>query len=215
MRALLQLLAKDMRLEWRTREVATTMALLTSLLVIVLAAIRPDPAAAPSAMWVTYAFASALGFTRTFAWERDDLTALRLAPVDPGAIYLAKVVVSWFALVAVELVSLPLFAALFTDAVWTRLGALALPLLLGGLALAAVGTLLGAILSQARLRDVLLPILMLPIALPAVIASVGATAGILDGLPVSAVGSQLQLLGAFDILVLTASLLLFDAIVEE
>lgn len=215
MRALLLLLAKDMRLEWRTREVATTMALLTSLLVIVLAAIRPDPAAAPSAMWVTYAFASALGFARTFAWERDDLTALRLAPVDPGAIYLAKTVVSWLALVAVELVSLPLFAALFTDAVWTRLGALALPLLLGGLALAAVGTLLGAILSQARLRDVLLPILMLPIALPAVIASVVATAGILDGLPVSAVGSQLQLLGAFDILVLTASLLLFDAIVEE
>lgn len=214
MRVVLWLLAKDLRLEWRTREIVTSTSLLAALLVMVFGAMRSDAAAAPAAMWVTYAFGAALGFGRTFAVEHDDLIALRLAPIDRGAIYLAKAIANWLALTVVQLVSLPLFGAMFTERVWTALPALALPLVLGGLGLAAAGTLFAALLSQTRLREGLLPILMLPVALPAVAAAFSATAGILDGTPLSAIGTQLQLLGVFDIVMMTASLLLFDVFIE-
>jgi len=212
---LLLILAKDLRVEWRTREIVTSMGLPALLLVIVLGAGHADAASAPTAMWVTYAFSAALGFARTFALERGGLSALRLAPVDGAAVVLAKTASNWLTLLIVQLVSLPVFGALFTEQIWTRVGALALPLLLGGLALAVVGTLLGALIMQTRLREVLLPLLMLPVMLPALIAAVGATTAILDGQPVRAVSAQLQLLLAFDILFAATSLLLFDVIVEE
>lgn len=215
MRTVRLLVAKDLRLEWRSREIVTTMGLLALLLVIVLGATRSDPEAAPGAMWVTYAFAATLGFTRTFALERDHLTGLLLAPVDRSVIFVAKVLANWAALVVVQVVSLPVFGALFTEVIWTRLPALALPLALGGMGLAAVGTLFGGLIVQARLREALLPVLMLPVVLPVLIAAVSATAGILDGQPLSAVGAQLRLLGAFAILLGTASLLLFDYVLEE
>jgi heme exporter protein B len=211
----LLLVGKDLRLEWRTREIVTTMGLLAFLLVTVLGAARSDPASAPAAMWVTYAFAATLGFTRTFALERDNLTALRLAPVDRGSVFLAKALANWLMLLIVQVVSLPIFGALFAEAVWTRALALAVPVALGGLGLAAAGTLFGGLIVQARLREALLPILMLPVTLPLLIAAVSATTGILDGLPLSAVGAQLQLLGAFDILFVTVSWLLFDFVLEE
>jgi heme exporter protein B len=212
---LLLLVAKDLRLEWRTREIVTTVGLLAFLLVIVLGAARSDPESAPAAMWVTYAFGATLGFTRTFALERDHLTALRLAPVDRGSVFLAKALANWLMLLVVQGISLPVFGALFTEAVWTRLPALAVPIVLGGVGLAATGTLFGGLIVQTRLREALLPILMLPVTLPLLIAAVSATGAILDGRPLAAVGAQLQLLGAFDILFLTTSWLLFDFVLEE
>lgn len=215
MRTIWLMVGKDLRLEWRTREIVTTVGLLAFLLVIVLGAARSDPEGAPAAMWVTYAFAATLGFTRTFALERDNLTALLMAPVDRGAIFAAKATANWLLLTVVQVVSLPVFGALFTEAVWTRLPSLVVPVLLGGVGLSAAGTLFGGLIVQARLREALLPILMLPLTLPLLIAAVSATAGILDGLPLAAVGAQLQLLGAFDILFVTASVLLFDFVLEE
>jgi heme exporter protein B len=209
------LVGKDLRLEWRTREIVTTVGLLAFLLVIVLGAARSDAASAPGAMWVTYAFAATLGFTRTFALERDHLTALRLAPVDRGSVFLAKALANWLMLLVVQVVSLPIFAALFTEAVWTHLDRLALPVVLGGIGLSVTGTLFGGLIVQTRLREALLPILMLPVTLPLLIAAVSATSAILDGAPTSSVGAQLQLLGAFDILFATASWLLFDLVLEE
>jgi heme exporter protein B len=214
-RMLAILVVKDARIEWRTREILTMMVMLTMLFVVVAAAVRPDPDAAPSVMWMTYAFAAALGFGRAFAWERDDMSALRLAPVDPGVIFVAKTALNWAVLLAVQAVSLPLIAALLAPGVWAHLSAVAVPLVLGALALAATGTLLGALLRQARVREVLLPVLLLPLALPAVVAGVTATAAVLDGGGLRAVGPQLQLLGAFDILALAAGVVLFDAILEE
>jgi heme exporter protein B len=211
----LLLVGKDLRLEWRTREIITTVGLLAFLLVIVLGAARSDPAGAPAALWVTYAFSATLGFTRTFALEQDHLAALRLASVDRGSVFLAKALANWLLLLVVQVVSLPVFGALFTEAVWRRLWPLAAPLVLGGIGLSAAGTLFGGLIVQARLREALLPILMLPVTLPVLIAAVSATGAILDGMPLSAVGAQLQLLGAFDILFLTASWVLFDFVLEE
>lgn len=209
------LVAKDLRLEWRTREILTTMGLLALLLVIVLGAVKSGPGGAPAAMWVTYAFGATLGFTRAFAIEQDHLTGLLMAPIDRSAIFAAKALTNWLGLTLVQLISLPLFGALFTEAIWARLGTLLLPLTLGGIGLAAAGTLFGGLIVQARLREALLPILMLPTALPIMIGAVGATAGIIDGLPLPAIGPQLKLMLLFDILFVTAGVLLFDYVVEE
>lgn len=215
MRSVWLMVGKDLRLEWRTREIITTVGLLALLLVIVLGAARSDPESAPAAMWVTYAFAATLGFTRTFSLERDNMTALRLAPIDRAAIFAAKALANWFMLTAVQVISLPIFGALFTEKIWTRLDALALPMALGGAGLAAAGTLFGGIITQARLREALLPILMLPVTLPLLIAAVSATTAILDGQSLAAIGAQLQLLGASDILFVAASIVLFDFVLEE
>jgi ABC-type transport system involved in cytochrome c biogenesis permease component len=191
------------------------MVMLSALLVVVAAALRPDPKAAAGVMWTTYAFGAALGFGRAFAWEHDDMTALRLAPIDSAVIFAAKTALNWALLLIVQATSLPLIAALLAPRVWDHLAGLSAPLALGALALAATGTLLGALMRQARVREVLLPVLLLPLALPAVVAAVTATEAILDGAGLGAVGAQLQLLGAFDILALTAGVVLFDAILEE
>jgi heme exporter protein B len=143
------------------------------------------------------------------------MTALRLAPVDPGVIFAAKTALNWLVLLAVQAASVPLVAALLSARVWDRFAAVSVPLALGALALAATGTLLGAVLHRARLREVLLPMLLLPLALPAVVAAVTATAEILDGAGLRAASPQLQLLGAFDILALAAGVVLFDAVLEE
>jgi len=215
MSQVLLLVAKDLRLEWRSREIVISMGLVALLLVVVLAAARAEASLTPAAMWVTYAFGAAVGFARMFATERDPLTAVLLAPVDRSSIYAAKVVANWLALAVVQVASLPLFGALFTEAVWTHLPALALPLLLGGLSLAVVGTLFSALIVQTRLRDALLPLLMLPVMLPALIAAVGATTGILEGQPLAAVAVHLRLLAAFDMLFAAAGMLLFEVLISE
>lgn len=215
MRAIRLLVAKDLRLEWRTREIVTAMGLLALILVIVFGATRSDQATAPVAMWITYAFGASLGFARTFGLEGEHLTALRLASVDGTAIIVGKTVANWLLLVVVQIVSLPIFGAIFTERIWSSLPLLAVPIVLGGVGLAVVGTLFGAIVAQTRLREVLLPLLMLPLVLPVLIAAVGATSAVLDGQPLPAIRPQLQLLGAFDMLFAAMSLLLFDALVEE
>lgn len=215
MRTVWLLVAKDLRLEWRTREIVTAMGLLAFLLVVVIGAARSDRETAPAAMWVTYAFAATLGFTRTFALERDQLTALRLAPIDRGAVYVAKAAANWLLLLIVQAVSLPVFGALFTETIWARLPALAPVLGLGGLALSAAGTLFGGVIVQARLREALLPLLMLPVTMPALVAATSATTAILDGAALRSVAAQLQLLGASGILFATLGWVLFDVVVEE
>lgn len=215
MRILWLLLAKDLRVEWRTRELVGAMALLALLLVVVLAALRGEPRAAAVAMWVTYAFAATLAFARLFALERDHLTALRLAPVDGGTVVLAKALASWTALAVVQVISLPAFAVLYSETVWRHALRLAPVLGLGGAGLAAAGTLFGGLVTLTRLREALLPVLLLPVALPVLAAATAATAQILDGAPLGAAAPQLQLLGAFAMLFAAASVLLFDHLVEE
>jgi ABC-type transport system involved in cytochrome c biogenesis permease component len=209
------LVAKDLRVEWRTRELASAMALLALLLVVVLAALGGSPGTTAVAMWVTYTFAATLGFARLFALERDHLTALRLAPVDGGAVVLAKALASWTVLAAVQVISLPAFAVLFSEAVWRHAVRLAPVLGLAGAGLAAAGALVGGLVTLARLREALLPVLLLPVTLPVLAAATTATARVLEGAPLPVVAPQLQLLGAFAMLFAAASVLLFDHLVEE
>ena len=216
------LLGRELLSEWRTRE-AISAALVFALLVLLAFNFAFDlrletaEAVAPGVLWTTFLFAALLALGRGFARERDrgTLEGLLLAPVDRGALYLSKLLANTLAVLLVEAVSLPLFSALYGVAFdWPRL---ALVALLGALGFCGVGTLFAAMASGTRAREVLLPVLLVPIALPVVIATVRATAAVVgagreapvDDLP------WLNLLAAFDAIFVALSYLVFEHVVAD
>jgi heme exporter protein B len=174
-------------------------------------------AVAPGVLWVTVTFAGVLSLGRSFARERDrrTLDGLLLAPVDRSALYVAKVVASFTSMVIVELVAVPAFIGLFNIRV--NLPLLVPGLLLGTLGLAGVGTLFAAIAAHTRAREVLLPLLLFPIQVPVILATVKTTGAAVQvpGSEPSDVGQWLGLLVAFDALFLSLSVLLFEFVIEE
>ena len=170
--------------------------------------------AAPGVLWITLVFASFLMLGRAFARERDrgTLEGLLLAPVDRGIIYLAKLATNVLFMLLVELVVLPVFVALFN--VELRWGLALLVLLLGTLGFAGVGTLLAAMASHARARELLLPLLLLPITLPVIIATVKATGAAIGPDPLEAT-PWLNVLVGFDAIFLALSFILFEYVIEE
>ncbi len=214
------LLWKEVLVETRTRETATA-GVVFALLVLVIFSFAFDlrvanvAAVAPGVLWVTITFAGVLSLGRGFARERDrqTLDGLLLAPMDRSALYLAKAGASTAAMLLVELVAVPVFVALFNVAV--DLPRLAGVLLLGTLGYAGVGTLFAAMSAHTRAREVMLPLLLFPIQVPVVLATVKSSATAIFG-PGGDPGNWLGLLVAFDALFLALSLALFDyAIAEE
>lgn len=218
LRKLLALYWKDLVTEVRTREVLNA-SLVFALLVLVLFNFALDLRSearrdvAPGVLWVTFTFAGVLALGRAFAREHDrgTLEGLLLAPVDPGALYLAKLLANATFMGLVELAGLPLFVILFNvDFHWPSM---LLVTLLGTVGFAGLGTLLAAMAANTRAREVMLPILLFPLAVPVLIATVKATEEAIGG---TGPGSLpwLGLLAAFDAVFLTLSFLVFDAVVE-
>jgi heme exporter protein B len=174
-------------------------------------------AVAPGVLWVTVTFAGVLSLGRSFARERDrrTLDGLLLAPIDRSALYVAKVVASFTSMLVVELVAVPAFIGLFNVSV--DLPLLVLGLLLGTLGLAGVGTLFAAIAAHTRAREVLLPLLLFPIQVPVILATVKTTGAAVHvpGTQPPDVSQWLGLLVAFDALFLSLSVLLFEFVIEE
>jgi heme exporter protein B len=172
-------------------------------------------AAAPGVLWATVAFAGTLGLNRSLTREQltGCLDGLLLAPVDRSAIYFGKALGNLFFMAVVEVFLLPLFSALF-DVPLLRPGVL-LVAALGTTGYAAVGTLLATIAVNTRAREVMLPVLLLPLAVPALIAAVQATGGLVAGETLSRVGSWIRLLVVYDLLIVAVSLLTFGYLVEE
>jgi|DewCreStandDraft_3_1066083.scaffolds.fasta_scaffold00284_10 heme exporter protein B len=221
-RAILTLLWKDLRVELRTKEILTSMVVLALLILVILNValgqnVMTTKLAASGILWVVFTFAATLGLSRVFLVEkeRDQLSGILLAPVDRSAIFLGKMIGSTTLVLLVEAVALPVFVVLFNFPLGERLGPLLLPLLLGTVGFIAVETLFSAISAQTRLREILLPLLAFPVAMPALVGAVGATAKVLDGLPLQAAASELQLLVAFDILFVAIGLVVFEYVVEE
>lgn len=220
MRAVLAIVAKDLTAELRTREMLSAMLTFAVLVVVVFNfafQLRADDVRvmAPGMLWVTITFAGTLGLGRSLAIEQDKgcLDGLLLAPVDRSAIYFGKLLANVLFMLAVEAIILPLFVVLFSLP-FVQPGIL-LVVVLGSLGFAGVGTLLSAIAVNTRAREVMLPILLFPVVLPAIIAAVKATAGLLDGLALASWQAWLNVLLAFDVILIALSMLTFDFIVEE
>ncbi len=221
-RQVMALTWKEALVEIRTRESAlagSVFALLVLVIFNLAFDLRVEDAAAvaPGVLWVTVNFAGVLALGRSFARERDRRTmdGLLLAPMDRSAIYLAKLLATAGAMVVVEAIAVPALIALFNLRV--DLPRLALSLLLGTIGFAVVGTLFGAMAAHTRAREVMLPLLLFPIQLPVVLATVKSTgAAIALGGPAQPEpGNWLALLAGFDVLFLSMGVLLFDYAIAE
>lgn len=216
MTKLLWVLWKDLILELRTKELLTAMGLFALLVLLVfnfafqLQAVEPA-VIAPGVLWLAFTLASLLGLNRSFVSEvdRGSLDGLRLAPLDPSALFLAKALGNTVSILALQAVTLPLFALLFNRPLpWLGL----LPILiLGALGIAGVGTLFAAMAVNTRAREILLPLLLLPVIMPVLIATVRASALVLSAQPP---GAWLGLLVAFDALYLALGSVIFEFTLE-
>ncbi|HEU5376005.1 MAG TPA: heme exporter protein CcmB [Ktedonobacteraceae bacterium] len=212
------ILWKDIRCELRSKQIWASMGLFALLVLVIFNFafdLRVDnkAAVAPGALWVAFVFASLLGLGRTIAAEREQgsLDRLLLCPVDRKAIYLAKLLGNVLFIGIVEIVALPVFALLFN--VPFAAGALIPIVLLGTVGIASVGTLFSAIAAVTSARELLLPILVFPLIVPIVIASVRATGALM--IVTTNEPPWLGLIAAFDVIFLSLSTVLFEHVVEE
>ena len=216
----LVIVQKDVAVELRTKEMLSSM-FVFSLLVIVIFSfafelrVEDVRKVAPGVLWVTFIFAGMLGLSRSFVLEKDRgcLEGLLLCPVDRSAIYFGKMLGNVIFMTVVEAMILPIFSILFNISLFQPL--LLLIVVLGTLGFAGVGTLFSAMAVHTRSREVMLPVLLFPVVLPAMIAAVKATGGILDGLPFSEIAHWVRLLVVFDVVFFAISFMTFDYVVEE
>jgi heme exporter protein B len=167
---------KDLRLELRSRDTFLSMVLFVLATLVVFSFSLPAGTAEEASyglLWVALLFTAVLGLTRAFAAEREQrvLDGLILAPCDRSAIWLGKALAVIVFLALAEVVALPAFALFFEPVTWELVAAVAL----ADLGLAAVGTLLAAMAAASRARELLLPLLLLPLAIPIVVGGVGAS----------------------------------------
>ncbi len=212
---------KDLSIELRTRD-ALSAALVFSVLVLVIFNFALDVNTpemrrlGAGFFWVAFSFAGTLALNHSFALEKESGAgrALALAPVDPAGIYLGKFLANWTFLLATQIVVLPLFMIFFdVDLAASRLPALAASFTLGSAGFAAAGTLFSAVASNTRMRELMLPLLFLPVAVPALIAAVETTSYALGG--AQSASFWYRLLIVYDVVFVTASLLVFEYAIEE
>jgi heme exporter protein B len=214
--------AKDMLIEWRTR--ARLNALLFFSLATLLMfsfALGPDTKLlqrnAGGYLWLAILFSSVLALGESFRIERENaaLDGLRLAPVDARSIFLGKALGNALVLTLLGLLLLPVMIALFGVTIEMGLARLVAVLVLGSAAISWPGTVYSAIASNARARDVLLPLLLFPLIVPALLSCVKATTLVLQGDPMIQLGSWFWLLIAFNLIYFALGLALFPQVIEE
>jgi heme ABC exporter ATP-binding subunit CcmA/heme exporter protein CcmB len=214
------IVGKDLAAELHTREIFSAMfvfAVLAMLIFSFALDLRGTlaQAAAPGVLWATIAFAGTLGLSRSMAREQQTggIEGLLLAPVDRAALFFGKALSNLAMMLAVEVVLIPLAMVMF-DVAFLRGGVL-LTALLGTVGYAAVGTLLAAIAVNTRAREVMLPILLLPLLTPLLIAAVKATGALLEGATWAEIGGWGQILVVYNLLIIAVSLLTFGYVIEE
>jgi heme exporter protein B len=219
----LAILRKDLALELRTRQSVPAMVLF-AVTVFVLFRFGIDReqvegALASGVVWVTILLAAVLGVNRLFAAEREGgaLDGVLLAPIDRTAIYVAKAAALFLYLTALELVALPAFAVLLLGpdllAAFPELLAI---VLLANVGLSAIGALVAGIAAEARTRELLVPLMLLPLLVPVLIAAASATKPLLERVAApDDLGKWLGFMGIFDIVFVLLSVAVFDYLLED
>lgn len=219
----LYIAAKDLRMELRTKQVLNSMLVFSLVVMVIFSLALSDVLSnssvidrlAPGLLWIAFIFAGTLGITRTFASETENgcLEGLRLCPVESAAIYTGKVISSMCLMLLVEIVTVPVFMLLFNYNI-PDLPVMAIVILLGTAGFSAVGTLLSALTVNTRTREILLPVILLPLLVPVLIPAVLATGKILAGAEVMEIMTELRLMAVYDIVFFTLAHLLFDYTLE-
>lgn len=220
-RAAFILLGKELRTELRARELLNA-TIMFGLVVVVLFSFAFDPTVAesrrygPGLLWIAFLFAGSLMLHPSFAREQtnDTLAALRLAPVSSFAILLGKMFANFIFMSLAEIILVPVFAVLYNVSLGGVVGRLIAVLILGTVGLVVTGTVFSAISAHARMRELLLPLLLFPILAPLLIAAVEATAALFAE-PPALDPTWVTFLAGFDIVFLTAAWILCDYLFEE
>jgi heme exporter protein B len=215
------LLSKELRLEFRSRELLSA-TIIFALIVVVLFSFAFDPTATesrrygPGLLWIAFLFAGSLMLNPSFSREQsnDTLDALRMAPISPFAILLGKILANFIFMSLAELVLVPIFTVLYNLSLAGIVTRLVLVLVLGTIGLTVTGTVFSAVSAHARMRELLLPLLLLPILTPLLIASVESTASLFQEQP-TLDRTWVAFLAGFDIVFLTASWLLCDYLLQD
>ncbi len=211
---------KDLAAELRSRELLTSMLVFSTLIILIFyftldldTKVRNSIAA--GVLWVTFAFAGTIGLNRAMAIEKDRgcLDGLLLAPVDRSAIYFGKMISSLAFMLIVEIITLPVYSFFYNINLFNA--GLVGVILLGSIGYTAVGTLLSTMTVQARTRDMLLPILLFPVIVPVLVASVKASSGFLQDAPISEIIPWLNILMVYDAIFIALAFIVFDFVVEE
>jgi heme exporter protein B len=216
-----RLIWKDLLLETRRRESLLTMFFFGTLLLFVFHfafEIQTEKAAemAPGLLWLAFIFTGTLGLTQLFQPERENncLEALLLSPIDRGALYLAKVSFNLLLMLLVEVVVFPLFWVLFNLPSWNLLPSLFLFALTGTIGFCVLGTLFSALTLKARARELLLPVVLFPLMIPVILATIRGMELILSVGQFQESLPWLRLLLGFDVIFLTAGFLIFEWVIE-
>jgi heme exporter protein B len=211
---------KDLRAELRTKE-AINASLAFSIVILLLFSFAFDPSEdtmreiSGGLLWIVFAFAGTLMLNRSFARElpNDCLDALIAAPIPASALFLGKCLANYALVLAVELVSLPVFG-IFYNVRWARqFPELLLVLLLGTWALTVIGTIFSALTVNIKLREVMLPMLTYPILIPALMSAMQLTTALVGGTPINPdTIDSLKMLIGFDIVFTAVSLVLVETV---
>ncbi|MES1164472.1 MAG: heme exporter protein CcmB [Verrucomicrobiota bacterium] len=214
--------AKDLAIEWTSREILATSAFLAAVIILIFAfafvvgGTPPGPSVTAGILWVTIIISGTVGLGRTFDREKDGeaIRALLLSPVPRAAIYVGKLVATIILMLGVELLVTVLGGVFFSAAVVAHAGRIALLLGLGTLGFAAVGCVFSAALLRSKSRDVLLSTLLFPIVVPILIAGARGTAQLLDPTPdIDGAVFWTQFLLSVDVIFLTVGFWAFEPVI--
>lgn len=222
MAGLSAVLLKDLKLELRSGQSTIALVGLSLLILVVLVFALGNgnvrgPEGAAGALWVALVFAGTVGATKALVAEGENgcLRGLVLSPVDRSTLFAAKMAAAAIFMAVAEVAAVALMVLFFNLQFDERLARIVPSLALGIIGFAALATLLAAVSGRTRAADLLMPILAVPMFVPALIAGVKASAGALAGRPLSALHAWLGILVAFDVIFVVSGYLLFEQVARE
>ena len=214
------LLRKDLEQEFRTKEMLTSMGIYALLVIIVYGAALAQTSQTTDVLQMSGVFTSLLGLNRSFAHEKEQgcMEGILLVPMDRSVVFLAKSTSNLLFLLVVEVIAVPLFYFFFlttttpSESFWL----LVVPLLVGTVGVAGIGTLLSTITINTRGKDVMLAVLFIPLIFPLLYACVSATTAVIVGAEGYAdiMLTSLALAGGYDVIMILASWVLYDFVIS-
>ncbi len=218
----LAIVKKELLIELRTKEILVTAGLFGVLVVVLtsMAFFLDDDTArklAPGVLWIGASFAGVLAMGRSWARERegDAIRGLLLAPIPRSAIYAGKAIGTWIFVMVIDVVLWPLVGLLFRLDLVPVLLPVGLILVLGSTGYVAMGTLFASMSVRTRARDLMLSVVLFPLASPGIVAGVVATREVLQGTPLGEVLEWIRILAAFDAVAIVCGLVLFEPLMSD